>query len=67
MVAEAVVIQIMKVESAQLVLSARYGFVSSMRAWPNWLQENARAGGARDIQTSNCMQQMSRGVNTWNI
>ena len=52
-VAEAVVNQVLRRESAQLILPARYGFVSSMRAWPSWLQEGARSEGANAIQGPN--------------
>ncbi|KAJ9612002.1 hypothetical protein H2200_003597 [Cladophialophora chaetospira] len=52
-VAEAVVNQVLKGEGAQLILPTRYGFVSSMRAWPSWMQENARSEGANEIQNPN--------------
>ncbi|KAH6683865.1 short chain dehydrogenase/reductase [Halenospora varia] len=41
-VANAVVSQIRKAESAQLILPGRYSIMSSARGWPSWLQEGLR-------------------------
>ncbi|KAJ9666415.1 hypothetical protein H2201_003337 [Coniosporium apollinis] len=44
-VADAVVDQVLKGESAQLVLPERYNWVPSIRGFPSWLQQ-----GLRDVQ-----------------
>ncbi|KIW10140.1 hypothetical protein PV08_11101 [Exophiala spinifera] len=41
-VAEAIVAQILKGESAQLILPSRFGFAGGIRGWPGWLQELIR-------------------------
>ncbi|TKA64530.1 hypothetical protein B0A49_10084 [Cryomyces minteri] len=41
-VANAVVAQILSRESAQLILTGRYAFATTIRGWPGWLQESAR-------------------------
>lgn len=41
-VAEAIVGQILKGESAQLILPGRFGWLSSVRAWPGWAQTGLR-------------------------
>ena len=41
-VAGAVVAQLLKGESAQLILPRHLNFVSTIRAWPHWLQNTAR-------------------------
>lgn len=41
-VANAVVAQIFKGEGAQLVLPGRYSWVSGLRGFPGWFQENMR-------------------------
>ena len=46
-VAEAVVQQILKGESAQIILPARLGMISSVRGWPSWLQEGLRNSVAK--------------------
>ncbi|KAK5233962.1 hypothetical protein LTR47_005080 [Exophiala xenobiotica] len=45
-VAEAVVSQIFKGESAQLIIPARFNFAGGLRGWPSWLQELVRGSGA---------------------
>lgn len=47
-VAAAVVRQVVRGESAQLILPPRMGFVTTLRAWPHWLQVYAR-GLSRDL------------------
>jgi hypothetical protein len=41
-VADAIVGQIFKGEGAQLVLSGRHNWMSSIRAWPGWAQNGLR-------------------------
>lgn len=41
-VASAVVAQILKGESAQLILPTSVSFVSTLRGWPHWMQVYAR-------------------------
>jgi all-trans-retinol dehydrogenase (NAD+) len=51
-VADAVVSQIFKGESAQLILPGRLGVMSTVRGWPSWLQEGLRnsvANVLRDV------------------
>ncbi|KAK5050366.1 hypothetical protein LTR84_003647 [Exophiala bonariae] len=47
-VAAAVVAQVLKGESAQLILPPRMGFVTTLRGWPHWMQIYAR-GLSRDL------------------
>lgn len=50
-VANAVVAQILKGESAQLILPGRYGIaVPSVRGWPSWIQESMRNSVAQVLR-----------------
>lgn len=51
-VAEAIVSQVLKGESAQLILPARYAYSTTIRGWPSWFQESARNGGAHVVPGS---------------
>lgn len=42
-VADAVVKQVLRVESAHLILPPKLSLVSGLRGWPSWLQEYVRA------------------------
>lgn len=42
-VADAVVKQVLRAESAQLILPPKLSLVSGLRGWPSWLQEYVRA------------------------
>lgn len=45
-VAEAIVAQLLKGESGQLILPSRFGFAGGIRGWPSWLQEVIRGQDA---------------------
>jgi all-trans-retinol dehydrogenase (NAD+) len=49
-VATAVVRQILKGESAQLVLPGRYSIMAALRGAPSWLQEGLRSGGREALR-----------------
>jgi hypothetical protein len=49
-VADAVVSQVLKGESAQLILPARFTMIAGLRGWPSWLQQLARGGSAQRLQ-----------------
>ncbi len=46
-VADAVVSQVLKGESAQLILPSRFTMVAGLRGWSSWLQELVRGGSAQ--------------------
>lgn len=45
-VAAAVVAQVLKGESAQLILPPNLSFISTIRGWPHWLQTKVRESSA---------------------
>lgn len=45
-VASAIVAQVLKGESAQLILPPKLSFVTTIRGWPHWLQTKARERSA---------------------
>jgi hypothetical protein len=52
-VADAIVSQLLKGESAQLILPSRFGIASGVRGWPSWLQQSLRDRGAQLLQAPN--------------
>ncbi|KAL1967658.1 hypothetical protein VTN77DRAFT_2915 [Rasamsonia byssochlamydoides] len=51
-VADAVVKQVLKGESAQLILPSHYSLLASLRGFPSWLQEGVRSSHAGVLDRS---------------